>query len=1135
MKQLKRITIDWFLVALIFISIALILTNYTPGTFMSGWDTIHPEFNLGLYWKRIMNVWQEHQGLGAPPSQAHAAEIPRMMIYSLLTAILPLNLVRYSFFWLTIILGPVGIYYFILYITKKKHDGRIGAFLGALFYLLNVGTMQHYIVILEMFAVKFAALGFVFLFLTRYLDRHRYRDLLYFVITIIFSTPLAHTATLWYVFYGGLIGYICLYSFFLIQQRLHSPFYYMKKALFVILLIFVLNAYWILPNVYYSLNYGQDVINSKIHRLFSEEAYLNNKQFGNIKDLLLFKNFLFNWYILQPSSQSLTNPLLTYNNKLLQPWIEHLNNPFVITVGLSISILSLFGIALAIRKKNYILLSFLPITVGCAFFLLADTPGIREIFNLLRSANPIFKEMLRFPFTKMSPYFIFGMCILFGYTATWLEEKIIHVSKHSNHEIVRSCYTYLFTFIIIIYALPAFQGHFISSIIRVHIPDEYIEMFKRFGNQDEGRILVLPLNSLYGWSTYLWPYDNKPTTYQGAGFTWFGLNQPTLNREFDRWYYPNEQAYREFFYALYSQNTTLFEQLLEKYNIQSIMLDKNTTLAGGPADLEKLFYTQSQNLISKIPNIYLSYQYGPNITIYTYGPKKDTQPISLLSSYNTVHPPFRWNYIDYSYTTNGNYISVPYDSKKNKPSMESLPHAVTYPGRMILDDKERVNKDMLSIGEQYYTVTFDPHTSTSGIFENSEMSFMENTLPIEVSIKRSSNRNIVQMKYILPYPSGVANQPEEFMLPVDVNQFVIQDTLFDIPLLLSNNSILYLGDVQIQQNVPLTLELLSPQRIYDKVQVNLKKPITFQSPTNPLVLTSAIPSSSEVDVTLEQLTQETKDCGFEKAKKIDKKVLFDERGEGIIRYEALNGTICDTLKFEELSQDTGYILAIESRHVSGLPMRVCLQDVQTKQCILEDELSKFSNFDTDYFIIPPYGHQGGYYISISNMSIGTEETVNETRRMRIIPFPYYWLQSVAYKTNQTAFYQSTENNKILDVSKKSPTSYTAKLNTFATDDTIVLNQAYEKGWQAYVVHNKLAELLPFIFGTRVPQHVLVNNWANGWIVGKENVATDSQAQVAVIYLPQYLFTVGIILFAITSFFLIKPQNILKFLQTVTKV
>src|SRR3990167_1893925 len=145
----NRVYKNRFLIALIAICITLALANYQPGTILSGWDSLHPEFNFLNYFKRIFfGVWQEHQGLGALATQAHPSEIARMFIYYPLSFLMPDSLLRYSYFFLTIILGPLGTYFFIREkVFRQRHlSAEICSFFGGLFYLLNLGTLQHFYV-----------------------------------------------------------------------------------------------------------------------------------------------------------------------------------------------------------------------------------------------------------------------------------------------------------------------------------------------------------------------------------------------------------------------------------------------------------------------------------------------------------------------------------------------------------------------------------------------------------------------------------------------------------------------------------------------------------------------------------------------------------------------------------------------------------------------------------------------------------------------------------------------------------------------------------------------------------------------------------------------------------------------------
>ena len=105
-----------------------------------------------------------------------------------------MNLIRYSYFFLTIILGPVGIYLLIKYIFNHDQEDKnsliikASAFLGALFYLLNIGTIQHFIVPFEMFATKFAVLGFIYLYVIKYLFEGKRKNLIIFSLITLFSS-----------------------------------------------------------------------------------------------------------------------------------------------------------------------------------------------------------------------------------------------------------------------------------------------------------------------------------------------------------------------------------------------------------------------------------------------------------------------------------------------------------------------------------------------------------------------------------------------------------------------------------------------------------------------------------------------------------------------------------------------------------------------------------------------------------------------------------------------------------------------------------------------------------------------------------------------------------------------------------
>lgn len=1188
---LKKIKIDYFLVFLVFIALFLIYNNYTPGTFLSGWDTLHPEFNFPLYFQRAFSFWQEHQGLGAPASQAHVADIPRAFLLWILNFIFPMNFIRYSYFFLSIILGPVGIYLLIKYLFNHDHEEKnalvikASAFLGALFYLLNIGTMQHFIVPFEMFATKFAALGFLYLYALKYLLYGKNKNLVIFSLITLFSTSMAHTGTLWYVYFLGLLSF--LFVFYISKHKEIENL--LQRSIKLVVFTLLINAFWIIPNIYYGINYGSDVIASKINRLFTQEAFYFNKKYGDISDFLLFKNFLFDWSIFNNSKEA---------QILLSSWIVHLSNPLIRLIGYLLSTLSFTGLILSIRNRNKILISFLPITIISSIFLLSSTPVFSQIFDLVRASNKLVGELLRFPFTKFSIYLIFTLSIFFAYMNMFLLKKFVNkFNKFKDHSII-SIYFYALIICIFIYSAPSFRGNFISPIVRVNIPNQYFDLFKWFDSKENGRVLTLPMHTLFGWNYYVWENEGKTQVYQGAGFNWFGIKQPTLNREFDRWYPYNEQAFKEFSYALYSNNSKLFENLLKKYNVAYILIDENIKDLGNSNN--NLMIAETKKIIQSIPDYKLTKQIK---NIYVYEINKPT-PDKYLSKTAQVGPIYQANYIDQAYIDNKTYITQNADFKNG--------NNIIYPARNLFQRSERVNSDILQFIDNKYFLKLTPNGLKNQTINAPSLDTIENTLYSSAYITSDEQNNNVKLifKYLTPRKTNSNPIIQTISLGDIVSSSIltINNNLFSIPTNIGPEEI-YLGEIALNlkednllnvinksQSNPIQLtnqqyhpflcddpqknqlfganSILSGFELFGKnakvcidIPINniisnqefLRTPLilSFQykmpfstrtefciydsNKSSCLSKTILLPSihtllnyqgvipnqslkyessslrflfdtnkldkefslfiknldislptqtkslkfaiqlndenetinnsinlegsfpSEKIDILAKQIDKEKKDCSVKKARFLDKKILKDNDVD-ILEYHSIEGTICETFSFSELNENSAYILGLESENISGLPLKICLEEDTTKKCVLEEELSSFKKMDTDYFIIPQYNNTGGYRLILRNISIGNVESINRLKTIKIVAFPFSYLQNI----------------KILNKDSSNKT------------DVLVFNQAYEKNWVAY------------LSGKRLKKHVLVNNWANGWVVD-DNVNIKD---VKIVFWPQYLEYLG---------------------------
>ncbi len=982
----------FFPILLIVISLILCFQNYNSGAYLSGWDTLHPEFDFGLYFKRIFfGVWQEHQGLGAVASQSHAGEIPRIIILYLSSLFLPDSFLRFGYFFLTWVAGILGVYFFLKEIVLKNLSDlkrEAISFSASLVYLLNLGTLQHYYVPLEMFATHFATLPWLFLFVTKYLQNGNKKYLLLFSLVTLFATSISHTSTLFYAYFLSLLLYVGALTIFNLKEEI-------KRALAVILVTLLLNSFWLLPNIYFILNHGPDIPRSKIHAQFSEKAFLTGEKFANFKDTAVLKNFLFDWGEYDYKKGQFVD--------LFDEWKPHLNNPLTISIGYAVFVLALSGGVLSVHGRNKYGISLLPVALTSFFFIANDMVLIRDVFGLLQNRVPLFAEALRFPFTKFSILLMFAYAVYFAIALNYLIIAVIKLIKHEK--------LILFTlsgFILIVlsyYMLPAFSGNLISKSMKVNIPKEYFAAFSWFKNQkDKGRIANFPIHTFWGWLYYDWQYE-------GAGFLWFGLEQPLLDREFDRWNPANENYYWEISYALYSKNQQLFEKVLEKYQIRWLLVDKNVI---NPPSAKALYFEELELMLKNSKKISLAQQFE-KIKVYKVNleaPIKDF--VFLAENLPTIGPIYKWNNYDQAYIDNGNYISLTYN-------LQPTTYNLYYPFRSLFTGKKQED--------------------------------------LEFSIEDRGGSFVLKK-----------NVPDEFKnYSLQVPKVDTQELIWVDPNDLSKTKIAL------------------PEIFFDGKILEVKVPKVngyFAGDINPGLI--------------------SKDC---------KNITG-----GFLRLTLVDNSNCASFYLPNLSHNLSYLITAESENLSGLPILFWLENPNSRRADIETYLPKTSNLkpNTSYFIQPPMEKDGvGYTLHFDNISIGKERAVNTLGKITVNPLPYKFLTGLVFKKPSTSKPLPVKLTK-LDISHPNPSLYVVNLQptTYNLQPTLILSQSFDAGWKTYGVATSnwplatsIKTFLPFIFGKEIKEHVLVNNWANGWTLNNYQLSTINY-QLVIVYLPQYLEYLG---------------------------
>ena len=110
----------------------------------------------------------------------------------------------------------------------------------------------------------------------------------------------------------------------------------------------------------------------------------------------------------------------------------------------------------------------------------------------------------------------------------------------------------------------------------------------------------------------------------------------------------------------------------------------------------------------------------------------------------------------------------------------------------------------------------------------------------------------------------------------------------------------------------------------------------------------------------------------------------------------------------------------------------------------------------------------------------------------------------------------------LEVNHPNPAAYEVKVKEpIAENTTLVLSQAFHEGWKAYEVssikYSVFREFFAPILGKEIKEHVVVNNWGNGWMLQDNRMTgiSEQSRTIVLVFWPQYLEYFGFVLLSLS--------------------
>lgn len=993
MNYLKhKLKFSWQTVLLVALVVILFFTNYSHGTFLMGWDNFQTELNPHLSVKRaFFSVWEEFQSFGLVAGMAHAADLVRAIFVLLLSFVLPQSIIRYAFHFLMILTGVLGMLHLLKH-AGFTNEKKYFAFLGALFYLLNFGTIQIHSFPFEPFSVFYGFLPWEILIFLKVVEGKTIskKAILTFLIINLLATPQSVLQQLFFV-YILVLGVISVGI--LIKEKTILT---LKRIVLFLLLIFVINSFWILPQLYFLKTSRTVVLESKINQLSTENILYSNLDKGNIKDFLTLRNI---YYDLFDSNEQ----------PLFQIWKDYHQNTLTKLAIYSLILLPFIGLFLRTKYR----LSFIFVYLLVAIALLGNTFPLNIINQEIRN-NTLINQIFRSPFTKFVIPYSLVASYFFACGAFIIFTAISFIIK-SNKSI------YLLTFslssLIIFSSLPAFEGNFISPRMKVQLPSEYFSLMDYFKNIDKSkRIALLPEYTFWGWFNHKWGYD-------GSGFLWYGIEQPIVSRNFDMWSNKSESYFWEIKNALENEDINAFEKILEKYDVNYLIFDHSLLPIIGNA--RTIQYDRVEQMLSNSLKIILEKQFN-FISVYKIkSQKNDVNFVSFWNSMPNIGPSTKMTNEDNAYKDYGTYITN-----------EKSPYDIFYP---FLD------------------------FSTQARVENKDWQLEESFTNWSLARK-------------LPFSSSEYETSTK-----------------------SGN-----------------IELAT----YDKTKL-----ISFNLPFNVITNTTKviIQYPKVLLNTFNFKNTNINNCGDKKG------ILNTYLDEKELAVSVEKGAIaCFSYEDNNLEQRLGYLVKIQNENKDGQRLFFYVLDKTKNQPYIEDRLKN----DIEYYVIGSRFSYGiGYAFSFRNTSYKNIPSINKLSNLSVYLMPYEQIKQLKLVLKDKKINSSINKNDYIDAQKTGYFLYHINKEKIANQDSILsLSQSFHEGWRAFKVKNGELKIenwiksnFPFIFGEELKEHVLVNNWANGWSLPNNYSQNTNNYSLIILFWPQYLEYLGFMLIGISILWILRMK------------
>lgn len=548
-------------ILLILLLLLICIISIQPGKYLLSNDNYSPELNPTLSVSRYLEspAWRGYRVLGFA-SESEQADVFRSIFYTVFDSFLPSWLIGQLFYFFSMAIGAISVAYLtrmLIVKSKLRRYANWGYLLSGVIYFTTLWTMWLFYQNMAPYIVNFGFFPLLLLSIYKYSQKNNWKNLSLLFFTSILFTATSVIATLFVIDFVFIVLFTIFVNFFSKYERKRE----IKNVLITLGVFLLTQLFWILPFIHYTLSTSGDIVDS----------YTNRTITASVIDL-------------ETSMQTMINSARLYNRTLFEqegdtyvfPMAELFQTyDFYKAIGLLPALLCVIGLIFGIVKKNYKLIFWGVLGIGSLFLIKVINPPFGVIFSWLQENIPLFKQVLRWPFSKLGQIYLICLTVLSTFGAIYLIKffESFFSKKLPKRLFILSSFVLLCT-LQLIYSEYMFKGDIFAERALVNVPQEYFELKEYVVKNDQtGRIYHAPPSNNNYFREYEWGF-------WGSQFISYIIPNPIMDMSSAVGSKVGENALLEISNVVRSESKDELLSLLHRYDVKYVLFDSSIDMEG---------------------------------------------------------------------------------------------------------------------------------------------------------------------------------------------------------------------------------------------------------------------------------------------------------------------------------------------------------------------------------------------------------------------------------------------------------------------------------------------------------------------------------------------------------------------------